>query len=120
MLPLVNRSNDPNNEYLCDGISEELVRGLSQVDGLRVTSGSAFKNQNLDVRIVGNRLNVDAVLSGSIQKSGSHIRVSFRLDQARDGFTLWSERYDRDLDDIFAVQPHRSVRESRTGSGDSR
>ena len=104
VLPLVNRSNDPDNEYLCDGISEELVRGLSQVDGLRVTSGSAFKNQNLDVRIVGDSLNVEGILSGSIQKSGSRIRVSFRLDQVKDGSTLWSERYDRDLDDIFELQ----------------
>jgi TolB-like protein len=104
VLPLVNRSNDPDNEYLCDGISEELVRGLSQVDGLRVTSASAFKNHNLDVRIVGDRLNVEGILSGSIQKSGSRIRVSFRLDQVTDGSTLWSERYDRELDDVFELQ----------------
>jgi TolB-like protein len=104
VLPLVNQSNDPDNEYLCHGISAELVRGLSQIDGLRVKSGPAFQNQNPDVRIVGNRLNVDGILSGSIQKSANRIRVSFRLDQVKDGATLWSERYDRELDDIFELQ----------------
>jgi len=107
ILPLVNRSNDPENEYLCDGISEELISGLASLKGLRVASqisSFAFKNQNADLALMGNRLRVDHILSGSIQKSGNRVRITFLLSRVRDGTSLWSKRYDRELRDIFELQ----------------
>ncbi len=107
ILPLVNRSNDPDNEYLCDGISEELTSGLASLKGLRVASqisSFAFKNQNADLTLMGSRLRVDHVLSGSIQKSGNRVRITFLLSRVGDGTSLWSKRYDRELRDIFELQ----------------
>ena len=107
VLPLVNRSNDPDNEYLCDGISEELIGGFSSVEGLRVASqlsSFAFKNQNIDVRVMGERLKVEHILGGSVQKAGNRVRISLLLSQVKDGSSLWSNRYDRELEDIFQLQ----------------
>jgi serine/threonine-protein kinase len=103
----VNSSADPENEYFSDGMTDELITALSKVEGLRVASRSsvfALKNLREDVRTLGGRLNVSTLLEGSVRKSGNRIRVSVQLSNAADGSTLWSERYDRELADVFAVQ----------------
>ena len=107
ILPLVNRSNDPDNEYLCEGISEELIGGLAPVEGLKVASqlsSFAMKNQNIDVVLMGEQLRVDHILSGSVQKAGNRVRISVLLSRVKDGSSLWSNRYDRELEDIFELQ----------------
>ena len=107
ILPLVNRSNDPDNEYLSDGISEELIRGLSNVEGLRVASqiaSFAFKSQHPNLKSMGRELDVETILSGSVQKAGNKVRISVLLSRVKDGSSLWSQRYDRELDDIFELQ----------------
>lgn len=107
IFPLVNRSNDPENEYLGDGIAEELINGLTQLEGLRVASQMstfAYKDRQVDVAEIGRRLRVQHALSGSVQKSGNRVRINVRLDRTGDGTTLWSQRYDRVLEDIFELQ----------------
>jgi TolB-like protein len=107
ILPLVNRSNDPDNQYLCEGISEELIGGLAAVEGLKVASqlsSFALKNQNIDVRLMGEKLDVDHILSGSVQKADNRVRISVLLSRVKDGSSLWSKRYDRELEDIFELQ----------------
>ncbi len=117
VLPFVNMSSDPENDYFCDGMSEELIDGLAKVSGLRVvarTSAFAFKGQTQDIREIGHRLNVSSVLEGSVRKSGSRIRITVQLINVADGYHLWSEKYDRELEDIFAIQDEiaRTVVES--------
>ena len=107
ILPFVNMSADPEQEYFCDGLTEELITKLSQIGELKVparTSAFVFKGESVDVREVGQRLGVNNVLEGSVRKSGSRIRISAQLIKAADGYHLWSETFDRELDDIFAVQ----------------
>ncbi|HEY6853087.1 MAG TPA: protein kinase [Gemmatimonadales bacterium] len=107
VLPFVDLSPDKDQEYFSDGLTEELITTLSQVPGLRVaarTSSFQFKGQTPDVHDVGRRLDVGAVLEGSVRKSGNRLRVSAQLINVKDGYQLWSESYDRDLTDIFAVQ----------------
>ena len=107
VLPFVNSSPDPENEYFSDGITDELITALSKVEGLRVaprTSVFALKNLREDVRNIGTRLNVSTVLDGSVRKSGNRIRITVQLSSVDDGRTLWSERYDREMSDVFAIQ----------------
>jgi TolB-like protein len=107
VLPLVNRSNDPENDFLCEGVAEELIAGLANVKGLKVASqlsSFALKNQNVDAGAIGRKLQVEHILSGSIQKSGSRVRIRVLLSRVEDGSSLWSERYDRELEDIFQLQ----------------
>ena len=107
VLPFVNMSGDPENEYFSDGLSEELINALVMVDGLKVaarTSAFAFRGQDRDVREIGAELGVENVLEGSVRKAGDRVRITAQLIHAEDGFHLWSETYDRQLDDIFAVQ----------------
>jgi serine/threonine-protein kinase len=107
VLPFVNSSADPDNEYFSDGMTEELITALSKVEGLQVasrTSVFALKNLREDVRTLGTRLNVSIVLEGSVRKSGNRIRITVQLSSVADGRTLWSERFDRELADVFAVQ----------------
>ena len=104
ILPLVNRSDDAEIEYLCDGISDEILHGLSTSSHLNVYSAQSLKGQNLDVRVVGLRFGVQMVLSGSLQKSGQVFRASFRLDKVSNGETLWSGRYDHEMGNIFDLQ----------------
>ena len=107
VLPFVNRSPDPEQEYFSDGISEELLNILSRVGGLRVparTSTFKFKGQNLDVGEIALQLNVAHVLEGSVRKAGDRVRINAQLIDADTGYQLWSDNYDRELDDIFAVQ----------------
>ena len=107
MLPFVNMSADPENEYFSDGITEELLNALTKVDGLQVTSRTsafAFKGKNIDIRDIGIQLNVDRILEGSVRKAGNRVRITAQLINAADGYHIWSENYDRDLTDIFEVQ----------------
>ena len=107
VLPFVNMSADPENEYFSDGITEELLNALTKVNGLQVisrTSAFAFKGKTEDIREIATKLNVDKVLEGSVRKSGNRVRITAQLINAADGYHIWSENYDRDLTDIFILQ----------------
>ena len=107
VLPFVNLSADPENEYFSDGITEELLNSLTKVEGLQVTSRTsafAFKGKLDDIREIGIKLNVDKILEGSVRKSANRVRITAQLVNAADGYHIWSENYDRDLTDIFHVQ----------------
>ena len=107
VLPFVNMSADPEQEYFCDGLAEELIDALARLDRLRVvarTSAFRFKGDAPDLREVGEKLNVQTVVEGSVRKAGSRLRINAQLINTGDGYHLWSERYDRDMDDVFAVQ----------------
>src|SRR5437868_3995282 len=106
VLPFVDMSQGKDQEYFCDGISEEILDALAKVEGLRVvarTSSFSFKGKNADVNEVATKLNVANVLEGSLRRSGNRVRITAQLI-ARDGFHLWSETYDRELHDVFAMQ----------------
>ncbi len=107
VLPFVNMSADPENEYFSDGMTEEIINALTRIKGLKViarTSSFAFKNQNADVRIIAEKLGVANILEGSIRKAKSRIRITAQLINASDGTHFWSKNYDRELEDIFALQ----------------
>jgi serine/threonine protein kinase/Flp pilus assembly protein TadD len=107
VLPFVNMSADAENEYFTDGIAEEIINALTKIQALRVasrTSSFAFKGKNQDIRKVGEQLNVGTVLEGSVRKAGTKLRVTAQLVNVTDGYHLWSERYDRELQDVFAIQ----------------
>jgi adenylate cyclase len=107
VLPFVNMSSDPDQEYFSDGLSEELLNVLSQIENLRViarTSCFAFKGKNADVREISRQLGVAHVLEGSVRKSGDRLRITAQLIDAADGGHLWSQTYDRELQDVFAIQ----------------
>jgi TolB-like protein/Tfp pilus assembly protein PilF len=107
VLPFVNLSADPENDYFCDGLAEELLNALTRVKDLRVvarTSAFSFKHEELDVREIARRLNATTVLGGSVQKIGNRLRVLTQLINADDGYHIWSERFDRQMDDVFAIQ----------------
>ena len=107
VLPFVNMSADAENEYFTDGIAEEIINALTKIQALRVasrTSSFAFKGKNQDIRKVGEQLNVTTLLEGSVRKAGSRLRVTAQLVNVADGYHLWSERYDRELQDVFAIQ----------------
>jgi len=107
VLPFVNMSGNPENEYFSDGLSEELLNMLAKVSSLKVaarTSSFHFKGHTGDIADVARRLGVASVLEGSVRQSGARVRITTQLINARDGYHLWSETFDRQLDDIFAVQ----------------
>lgn len=107
VLPFVNMSSDPEQEYFSDGISEELLNVLAKIDSLKVaarTSSFSFKGQNRPVGEIAEVLGVDHILEGSVRKSGSQIRVTAQLIRVSDGFHMWSETYDRELVNIFTIQ----------------
>jgi TolB-like protein/two-component SAPR family response regulator len=107
VLPFVNMSSDPEQEYFSDGISEEILNALVKLDDLKVagrTSSFAFKDKQEDLRAIGDALGVSHILEGSVRKSGDQVRITAQLIQVADGFHLWSETYTRELNDIFAVQ----------------
>jgi eukaryotic-like serine/threonine-protein kinase len=107
VLPFANMSQDGADEYFSDGLAEEVINALVQVPGLKViarTSAFAFKGKNEDIRKIAETLGVTNVLEGSVRRAGTRLRVTAQLIQARDGTHLWSQRYDRELADIFAVQ----------------
>jgi TolB-like protein len=107
VLPFVNMSEDAGNEYFSDGISEEILNALAQVRELKVagrTSSFAFKGQSDDLRRIGAALSVAHILEGSVRKSGSRLRITAQLIKVDDGYHLWSDSYDRELTDVFAIQ----------------
>jgi len=107
VLPFINMSRDEENEYFADGLSEELLNVLAKIRGLRVasrTSAFSFKGKDVDIPTVARKLNVATVLEGSVRKSGKRVRITAQLIEVASDSHLWSETYDRELDDIFAVQ----------------
>jgi eukaryotic-like serine/threonine-protein kinase len=107
VLPFQDMSGDPANEYFSDGLAEDILDALTQVPGLRVmarTSSFAFRGKDLDVREIGARLNVEHILEGSVRRAGSRLRVTAQLVKASDGYHLWSQRFDREMTDVFAIQ----------------
>jgi TolB-like protein len=107
VLPFANMSRDSDDEYFSDGLAEEIINALTQIPGLKViarTSAFAFKGKNEDVRRIAEALGVTNVLEGSVRRSGNRLRVTAQLIHAADGTHLWSQRYDREMTDVFAVQ----------------
>jgi TolB-like protein len=107
VLPFVNMSPDPEQEYFADGISEEILNALARVEDLKVagrTSSFAFKGRNQDLTTIGQALRVANILEGSVRKAGNKLRITAQLIKVDDGFHLWSETFDRELDDVFAIQ----------------
>lgn len=107
VLPFVNMSNEPEQEYFSDGITEEILNSLAHLKDLRVagrTSSFYFKGKNFDLRKIGQKLNVNTVLEGSVRRQGNKLRITAQLINVEDGYHIWSERYDREMDDIFAIQ----------------
>ena len=107
VLPFVNMSNDAENEYFCDGLAEELLNALAKIKELNVaarTSSFSFKNKNINISEIGSILKVKTVLEGSVRRAGNRLRITAQLIGVADGYHLWSERYDRELKDIFDVQ----------------
>jgi len=112
VLPLENLSSDPENEYFSDGMTEEIINALSKIDGLKVTartSSFVFKKVRKDVRHIGNELGVSLVLEGSVRKAGNSVRITTQLIRTDNGFHIWSENFDRKLEDIFALQDEISL-----------
>jgi len=107
VLPFVNMSADPENEYFSDGLAEELINALTNVKDLHVvarTSSFAFKGEKVDIREIGQKLNVKTLLEGSVRKAGNQVRITAQLIKVEDGYHLWSDRFDRNMEDIFAIQ----------------
>ncbi len=107
VLPFANMSGDPENEYFSDGLTEELIHLLTKVEGLQVparTTVFALKGKEMDIRQVGQQLGVRNVLDGSVRKAGNRLRITAQLVEVDGGFQLWSETYDRELEDVFAIQ----------------
>ena len=107
VLPFANMSSDPEQEYFSDGISEEIINMLAQVPGLKVagrTSSFSFKGKNQDLRLIGEQLSVNHILEGSVRKSGNKLRITAQLIKVVDGYHLYSEKFDRELEDIFDIQ----------------
>jgi TolB-like protein len=116
VLPFINMSSDPENEFFADGITEEIINALAQIKDLHVVARSSafsFKGKHIDPRVIGEQLSVRTVLEGSVRKAGDTLRITVQLVNASDGFHLWSERYDREMKDVFAVQEEiaRSIAE---------
>ena len=112
VLPFADLSPQKDQEYFCDGMAEELINVFTKMEDLRVvarTSAFSFKSKNVDVREIGRKLNVDKVLEGSVRKAGNKLRITAQLINVTDGYHLWSDRYDRDLDDVFSIQDEISL-----------
>ncbi len=107
VLPFVNVSPEKENEYFSDGMTEEIIDALTKVEGLRVvsrTSVFAFKGKDQDIRKIGEQLNVSHVVEGSVRKAGNRVRITAQLINIADGYHLWSERFDREMEDVFTIQ----------------
>ena len=107
VLPFVNHSSNPEDEYFSDGVTEEILNALAQIDKLHVaarTSSFSFKGKNEDLRLIGEKLNVTSVLEGSIRRAGSRLRITAQLIDVSTGHHLWADRYDRQMTDIFEIQ----------------
>jgi len=107
VLPFANLSADPEQEYFCEGMTEELITALGAIEGLRVAAKAStfhLKGKDLEIRAIGEQLSVGTLLEGSVRRAGNRLRITAQLVNVSDGYHLWSERYDRRLDDVFAVQ----------------
>ncbi|MGK2960549.1 MAG: protein kinase domain-containing protein [Gemmatimonadaceae bacterium] len=107
VLPFINMSNDPDNEYFADGMAEEIINALSRIQSLRVASrmvSFALKGKNEDIAEVGRKLHVSTVLDGSVRRIGNRLRITAQLVNVADGYQLWTERYDREMEDVFEIQ----------------
>src|SRR4029078_10088121 len=107
VLPFANVSADPEGEFFADGIAEEIINALSKIKALKVSSRTSsfnFKGKNEDIREIGRRLQVATVLEGSVRKAGKRLRLTAQLVNAKDNTQLWADRYDRELEDVFAIQ----------------
>ena len=107
VMPFLNPSGDPENDYLCEGLAEELISSLTRIKSCLVVaraSAFSFRGRDIDVREIGRRLNVDTVLEGSVQRAGDRLRVTAQLIDAGNGFHFWSERFDRQITDVFEIQ----------------
>ena len=112
VLPFTNLSADKEQEYFCDGMAEEIINALTQVEGLHVvarTSAFFFRGKEIDIREIGKKLNVETVMEGSVRKAGNRLRITAQLVNVVDGYHLWSERYDREIKDVFAIQDEISL-----------
>ena len=112
VLPFANMSRDPDDEYFSDGLAEEIINALTRIPGLKVTartSAFAFRGKEQDITLIARALRVRTILEGSVRRAGARIRVTAQLINAEDGYHLWSERYDRELTDVFAVQDEISA-----------
>ncbi|MEM6723718.1 MAG: helix-turn-helix domain-containing protein [Bacteroidota bacterium] len=112
VLPFDNLSSDPENEYFSDGMTEEIINALSKINGLKVTARTscfAFKTNKQDIRKIGKDLGVAMVMEGSVRKAGNRVRITAQLIRSEDGFHIWSENFDRKLDDIFQLQDEISL-----------
>jgi serine/threonine protein kinase/Tfp pilus assembly protein PilF len=112
VLPFVNMSADPENEYFSYGLSEAILNSLTRIKDFKVvarTSAFSFKGKDIDVREIGKQLDVNKVLEGSVQKAGNRLRITAQLINVEDGYHLWSERFDRNMDDVFAIQDEISL-----------
>lgn len=107
VLPFVDMSPEKDQEYFCDGVAEELINALTKIKGLQVasrTSSFQFKGKADDVSRIGEKLNVETLLEGSVRKAGKKLRITAQLIKTTDGYHLWSEKYDREMEDVFAIQ----------------
>jgi serine/threonine protein kinase/tetratricopeptide (TPR) repeat protein len=107
VLPFANMSNDPEQSYFCDGIAEDIINDLTRIEGLRVaarTTSFAHRAASVDIREIGSQIGVDSVLEGSVRKAGNRLRITAQLIDVSNGYHIWSERWDRDLADVFAIQ----------------
>jgi adenylate cyclase len=107
VLPFANMSGEKEQDYFCDGITEDILNDLTHLEGIRVvarTSSFSFKDKDLDIREIGKKLGVHSIVEGSVRKAGKQLRITVQLINVDNGFHLWSERYDRELEDVFAIQ----------------
>jgi adenylate cyclase len=107
ILPFDNLSGDPSQEYFSDGIAEEILNALAHIQDLKVpsrTSSFQFKGKKVDLREVGEKLHVSTVLEGSVRRQGDRLRINAELISVKDGYRLWSQQFDRKMDDVFAIQ----------------
>lgn len=112
VLPFANLSPQEEQEYFCDGLTEELINALSNIKDLRVvarTSAFSFKGKDMDIREIGTKLNVDTVLEGSVRQAGNRLRIMAQLINVEDGYQLWSERFDREMKDVFDIQDEATL-----------
>lgn len=112
IMPFVNMSNDPEQEYFSDGISEEIINTIVQYPELKVvgrTSSFSFKGKNEDIRVIGRMLGVTKILEGSVRKSGTRVRITAQLIEVHTGFHLWSKKYDREMNDVFLIQDEIAI-----------
>ena len=112
VLPFTNMSADPEQEYFCDGITEEIINVLTKIENLKVvarTSAFFFKGKDIKIRDIGKELNVNTVLEGSVRKSGKRLRITAQLIDVNDGYHIWSEKYDREMEDVFEIQDEISL-----------